>query len=481
MLIKNTAIYGSTTAIKGIFSFLRIAVFTRLLSPDSYGDFAIVMALVSFTDAFAFQWIRQTIMRHVTHHPADTDKDYLSSSIFLYSLFGGICLLSTFVMIITGTDNHTLKMIFELTGILIAAESFSNLFILLARIRLNHKLFFILNTIKPIISLLVGSYLIMYGMGTSGALYGMGIALILNCAIGVIFSKDLRAVKFTHVKKEHLQAIARFGLPLIIVYSLQSAIKATDRLLLEALIGDGITGLYAASQDIPFRLLNLIALTVHLAAYPLAVQKLDHENQDSCIAQLKLNFILLFGILFPAALGMALLSGHMAYIFLGEAFRGFAVENLSYFILVSFINCLTQYYFILSFNLKKQTKKLVPAFAAGVLINLVIGIYAIPYWQEKGAILGSFLAYTAVLAFVLTRAKGLFKMPVPLKESLAIIGSGLFMALIVSIVSGNDQSLLNFLFCVLAGILSYSLLMLLLNPVNIRNHILAYLRKKTDQ
>ena len=479
MLVKNSIIYGSTTVIKGIFSFLRIAIYTRMLSPAEYGDFAVVMSLVGFTDAFAFQWVRQAVMRHITHEKSHDDIPYLSNALLIYGLLSVLAIAVSAVMLFFGVVSGAgFTLVYELLGLIVVTEALSNLMILMARVRLKHGLFFILNVIKPVLSMVLGVALIYSGMSVSGALYGLLIALALACFIGAIGTDDFRAVRLTFVSKDVLRGILTFGLPLIIVFSLQSAIKATDRILLNVLIGNDITGLYAAAQDIPFRLLNLLAQAIHLAAYPLAVRQLDHDSEESCRKQLAVNFTFMFGIMIPAAIGMAVLAPGMASIFVGAAFRPFAVDYLGFFVAVSFINCVTQYYFILPFNLAKKNRLLVIPFLTGAVLNLVIGWFAIPVYGAGGAIVGSFLAYSMVLAVILILGHKIFPVPVPVKSLAQIVFSAIVMGAVVYMIGGCTDNVILFFVSVLAGISVYGAMVFAFDVGQIRAKTISYIKSR---
>jgi len=478
MLVKNSIIYGGTTVIKGATSFLRIAIFTRLLNPAEYGDFAVVMALVAFIDAFAFLWIRQAVMRHITHEHTDQDYTYFTNALIIYGGLSCLCLLISLLMTALGILNmNGLTLVFELVGILVVTEAFSNLAILMARIRLHYHLFLSLNVIKPILSLIVGALLIQAGLGTSGALYGLLAGFTLSCIIGGYFIPDFKHIARALYSPKAIRAICTFGLPLIIVFSLQSAVRVTDRLLLDTIIGGDITGLYAAAQDIPFRLLNIIALAVHLAAYPLAVNAFDHKGKEACRTQLRTNFIFLFGIMCPAIIGMAVLAPGMAYIFVGEAFRPFAIQYFVFFTIISFLNCFVQYYFVLPFHLTKKTKSLIIPSLCGFVVNLIISYFGIRYWGVAGAITGSFLAYATVFAAVFIMGRNIFHLPIPWRATTEIILASSAMGAFVHYLN-SGENIIMFCFSVLSGALLYAALILSFNTEGIRNRVHKLLKER---
>ena len=244
-LYKNSMIFGAAMVIKGFISFLTIAVFTRLLNADIYGDYAILIAAITFFDVIGFMWIRHTLMRYVTDEDTDQSRRYIANAAFLNSALAAIaipvCLLCD-------------ALAYKLLGVLIATEALSNFVILIARLRLRLITFFTLRILKPLLVLGIASVFVLKGFALDGIIYALLIAYTAIAVIGYAVLKDISAFKLSYVSKAICLKILGYGLPLIAALSIQTAVKLTDRVLLETLIGGEITGLYAAAQDIPYKL-----------------------------------------------------------------------------------------------------------------------------------------------------------------------------------------------------------------------------------
>src|SRR4051794_22260988 len=70
-VLSHTAIYLVARGVPGIVAFLAIPVFTRLLTPDQYGRYALMLATVSVMNALLFQWLRLALVRY---QPAYQDE-----------------------------------------------------------------------------------------------------------------------------------------------------------------------------------------------------------------------------------------------------------------------------------------------------------------------------------------------------------------------------------------------------------------------
>lgn len=478
MLLKNSFLYGALSILKGVFGFLLIIVYTRFLSPSAYGDFAVAVGLVGLVDSFAFLWVRLAVMRHITHAKTPDDAIYLSNATLIYALVAGICLVLSLIFSALGWMGQSgLSVVYQLLGLLVVTEAISNFFIALARIRLQHVLYVAMTLIKPLLSLGVGTVLILGGLDVTGAVTGMLAGCAIAGLIGFVKSDDMRHLGRRFYNPKILHDIMRFGLPLVGVLAVYAAMRLSDRLLLETLIGGDVTGLYAAAQDIPVKLLGTLALAINLAAYPLAVHALEHQNMQACRQQLRLNFTLLLGILCPAMLGMLLLVPALSNIFLGAEYRPFAGAYMGYFIVTAFLNCFIQYYVMVAFNLAKQTHKQLPACILALAVNVLIGLIAIPHWGVSGAIFGSVAAYITLFAGLAILSRGVFALPLPLKESAQIISASAVMAAFIYYAGFNadwDGAVL----AVVLGGLVYGALIMAMNVAGLRGEMIKMLNLK---
>ena len=64
-LLRHSAIYLIARGVPGAINFLAIAIYTRLLSPQEYGQYVLVIAAVGFTSVLCFQWINLSLLRFV--------------------------------------------------------------------------------------------------------------------------------------------------------------------------------------------------------------------------------------------------------------------------------------------------------------------------------------------------------------------------------------------------------------------------------
>lgn len=55
MLLRHSALYTLARGLPGLINFAALAVYTRLLGPEEYGRYALVIAAVGLANAVLFQ------------------------------------------------------------------------------------------------------------------------------------------------------------------------------------------------------------------------------------------------------------------------------------------------------------------------------------------------------------------------------------------------------------------------------------------
>ncbi len=63
MLLRHSALYLLARGFPGLLSLLAIAVYTRMLAPDDYGRYALVVAGVGLGNKLVFEWLRLALLR----------------------------------------------------------------------------------------------------------------------------------------------------------------------------------------------------------------------------------------------------------------------------------------------------------------------------------------------------------------------------------------------------------------------------------
>src|SRR5690606_9826856 len=97
-MLNHSFIYLFAQGIPGLLNFLALALYTRLLLPDDYGRYGLVIAGVSFVNALVFYWIRNSLGRFYPAHIKDpqvllsTITACFLAMVALTGVIGAVCI-----------------------------------------------------------------------------------------------------------------------------------------------------------------------------------------------------------------------------------------------------------------------------------------------------------------------------------------------------------------------------------------------------
>ncbi len=470
MLIRNSFAYLLARGAPAVLNFLGIALFTRLLSPEAYGTYALVLAITGFGNILFFEWLQGGLLRYRARYDEHLSI-FLSTTLAGYlTALGANTLLMLLAFVFIGDDPlvRWLPWIWGLIGLWGAFE----VALKLRAAEGNPLAFGILNTFKTGFFVLFGGLLAWQGYQAQGVIAGYIIALLL--ALLLFGGKVWLGVRPERVDASLLRQLFRYGLPLTATLGLSAIIGNTDRLLLAWLQGPAATGLYAAGYDLPNQALGVLLVITYLAGYPLAVRDLEQGDQERARRHLGQYARLLLGIGIPAAMGMAVLAPAIAHAVLGEDFRPSAQTLIPLITLAALLVNIKAYYFDLAFQFGQYTRGLLPILGLAVLLNIVLNLLLIPEFGLTGAAYATIAAQSFGLLYSALSGRRHFHLPFPLLDTGKILVSSACMATAIWPFRDTD-GLPVLAAAVILGLTVYGLGLLATDAARTRSHLLHYI------
>ena len=423
MLLKHGAAYFLARGVPGLINFAALAIYTRILTPESYGQYAVIIALVGLLNAFLFQWIRLGLLRYLPGYQKDRTS-FLSTVILAYivvslliTIFGGLSLLFY--------QDGVSRSIIVLAVAILWVQAFFEINQQIYISDLKPLIYGLFATARALITLLLASVLILAGLD----FYGLLAAIIFGLSFPILVwgRSAWRGISFAYVDRALLKTLVKYGLPLAATLALSFIISSSDRLMLGWMKGAEQAGLYSVGYDLASFTLTLLMMIVNLAAYPLAIKVLEKKGEVAAKKQLAQNFILLFSVGASAATGLTLVAPNLCYVMLGSNFSGAAVALLPWISLAALIAGMKAYYFDLGFQLGQHTigQTWIVLFAA--FLNLLLNLILIPQYEFMGAVYATLFSYTISAILSGFYGRRWFALPVPFFEAVKIIFSAIFM------------------------------------------------------
>ncbi len=457
MLLTHSVYYLLARGLPGLVNFLAIALYTRMLSPDDYGRYALVVAGVGLFDMVLFYWLQLALARFLPAY-AENPRPLLST---ILAGFSALTLLTGCLGLFLAWlfPDPTWNGLILLAVPLLWAQAWFELNLWLSAVKLLPMRYGLINGVKTVSALAVGTLLIMWGMGTYGPL--LGLLLGMSLATIVWGREEWKGIS-PSICQPLLSEILRYGLPLTPTFALAFVVSTSDRFLIAWFLGEGPAGLYAAAYDLSQQTIILLMSAVNMAAYPLAVRALEQKGEKAAQEQLKQNAILLLAIAFPATVGMAVLAPNISATLLGASFREDTTRLLPWVALGALLLGLRTYHFDLAFQLGKHTMGQAWIMGAAALLNIFLNLWWIPMFGLMGAAYSMFAAY--LLAILLSAALGrmVFPMTVPFQDLLKIILASLLMGLLL-LSSRDYEGIIALGWQVLLGGVVYGILLGLFN------------------
>jgi len=393
LLVRHGAVYVVARGLPGIINFLALIIYTRLLSPEQYGLYALVIAGIGLVQIIYFQWLGLCLARFL---PANRSapEDFLSEIKFLFIILalGFICVSLIVVCFLWSDSVWRNLMVFAVPVCLCSAWFELNLFY--ATTALKPKLYGRINLTKAILSLLLGASLAYLGVGVYAPLFG----LLLGMGTGIfVFRRKLWVmIKPKPPNSARMKSLLQYGIPLAINLALTWVVTSSDRFLLGLMLGVDVGGQYAVGYDLAQYSVGMLLMIVNLAAYPLVIQVFERDGTEAARIQLRQNGVILTSIALLSASFLAVLAPLFGDLLVGSAYKNATIKILPWIAFAAALTGLKSYYFDVAFLLGKATKKLVWISLCGALLNIVLNIICIPLYGILGAV------YATVVTYIIT-------------------------------------------------------------------------------
>jgi O-antigen/teichoic acid export membrane protein len=463
MLISQSAINLLANVFSAALGLLNVVVFTRWFAPADYGVYVIGAGFAAVVSTFLSTWLRLPIMREQARGDGTDIRAYVVIGFVLSCLAAP----ATFVfgrMVGLSAASAITAMLFAL------AISYYEILQELLRARLQA---FTMMKATMIRAILIPS------LGIASSLLGQsGILLLASSALAYI----LAALAFTRGASRgiviefdwsRLGALAIQGIPLTIGLTLLAISTNIDRFVVSYVVGSAQSGEYAAGVDLVRQSLIIPAVSLAGAFFPLAVRILANRGAEALRNHLEDCLELLTAITLPAAVGLAVVSPHVAALVLGPDFRSTATMTMPIVSVAVIFQIMTYQYLHISFLLSNRNLFYLINTCFVVVTNAAIACILIPRFGPIGAawarLAGDILGFAC--AVILSRQS--FPVPLAFGRLPFVLFATIAMAAAVkaldSLLVGPDALVLAII--VPAGMVVYAGICLLANVARVRDHL----------
>ncbi len=413
-LAGQTVIYGLSTILARIINFLFVPIYTRLLTPESYGVVTEFMAYIAVLQVILVMGLETGCFRFANKEGADPRKVFSNAFVMVF------CVSATFLALMIafagpistalGYEGYS-SCIMYMGGIL-AIDAVTA--ILFAKLRQEGRAlkFAIFKTIKIITETAANLVLFLWVPKHYDVVPDFSyviLAIFISCVVcGLLFIPDYLKLSF-RLDPKLLRRMLAYSIPLMIAALPGVVNDFLDRILFRyfdtnADAWRSSLGLYQAAVKLAV-IMNLFIQMFRYAAEPFFFRRAGDKGSPQLYAKVQEYFTAFCGLVL---LGVILYIDIIALI-LGPQFRSAVgvvpVMLLSYMILGMLFNVSMWY------KLSGKTNMAIWITLAGLAVTAIVIVLFMPRYSYRAAAFGHLASY--IVMFVISAVLGAKYYPIP--------------------------------------------------------------------
>ncbi|EGU36724.1 polysaccharide biosynthesis protein [Vibrio ichthyoenteri ATCC 700023] len=390
-IIKFALARGMPAAI----NFFAIVYFTHKLGAEGFGKYSLSMTYIGLSSVPLFMWIRAVVVRFYVS--SECSRGYVRHVAWLsYLAILTIICIALFLSYILGISTAYI-------GILMICVCSSALFeIIVEFIRLDEKIniYALVNILRSIFFILISVIFLNYESMYSSVLLAYALSYVFTSVLSVIFSK---LYKHKYIKESNnisFKYLISYGFPVAVASWLSMIIMSTDKIVINYLNGDELTGMYSASADLSIQAMSFILSCLGLVFFPILLKKFESDKNVIEHSALYISVISygLTSVLFC----LVFFSRVISYLIFPSEYHDVTNSIMPFIAVSSFLFGIKSNYFDYAFFFAKKSANLFYLQLFMVLINVPLTYFFVRYFGVMGA------AYSTVILAVLGVAISVF-------------------------------------------------------------------------
>jgi O-antigen/teichoic acid export membrane protein len=334
-MLKSTVIYFVGRFGSAVITMVSVAIYTRLMAPDEYGVYALVMSGALVAYAATMQWLALSLGRFLPEYQ-DQEAVVLSHVAMVYGATTLLVLASAGILVPWLVPTTEMRAVLILGIGVFLATTPAELTLINFQMRGNAYRYVQFTLLRVMVAAAIGVTLAYLGWGSVGVLSGVIAGHL--CIVLPNLAGTWGSVRRSLLCKQLFRELAAYGLPFAATGALAAVIHASDRYIIGVLIGTDAAGLYAAPYDLAMRSLYVLMLVVAMAGNPLILRACEEGGEAAARPLIRRQVELLLGLALPAAIAFVLLSPAIVNVFLGEAFQATARELMPWIVAATVLN-----------------------------------------------------------------------------------------------------------------------------------------------
>ncbi len=415
--------------VPAIIGFVSIPIITRLFPPETYGNYAFALSIVSFL-SIAVGWVG---MSNIRFYPVYEKQERLleySSVVFKIAIYSILIIAILFLLLLLSFKNTIQKELYGLLWVSIPFFMFSTFFTVSQNfLRVNNRigLFSLSGIWRVITSFLFGIALVIwFDFGVEG-LFGGSIMSLALANLYIYRKSFVRVDLKIKVNYSILKKFFFYSYPLVLSSVFALVTKFSDRFFLMHFRDAYEVGLYSANFTIADQSIMLIVTLFLYAAHPMSIKIWEQKGVEASKEFLSSTTGLYIAIALPAVVGMSLLYEEITTVLLEEQYH-IGADILPIICSAIFFYGIQQRYQS-GIHFFKKTVYITYSIVLASIMSVVLNIILIPIYGYKGAAISMLVAYFFMAVYMIIYSRKLIKWRFPVLITLKSIVSTFVLAL----------------------------------------------------
>ena len=477
MYVKGLLGYLPANILQGLVGFASLTVFTRILSPDAYGHYALALGVTSLAQTLIFTWIEAAMARF---YPAEGREDIEAPALYgtVYRIFVAVavvfsltCGAGLWLWHTTDAQGTAFKLAI---GVSLGSVVSRSLVKLVQEQRKSEGRVGTASTIDMIQTgggFAIGVACAMSGLGGAGPILGGGIIAALTLPLFV--REDWGRAARGRFDRQRARQYFAYGFPVSASLILTLGLYTIDRFLIAHYLNAGEAGAYHAGFSLASRILDVLFIWFGAAGAPAMVHALESGGEAALKDVARQQIRLMSFVLFPAVGGLIMVAPALGGLLIGDDLRQEALRVTPLIATGALLSGFNTYYFLQAFTLARKTRLLIVAMAVPSATNIALNIVLIPIMGLTGAALASAISFGLGLVTSWLLGRKTLALPVPVPElAKTALCVGMMMAVLAIMPRfGNDLGgdVAELALKATSGVLIYAGLAWCLNLNNVRD------------
>ncbi|MEZ5961412.1 MAG: polysaccharide biosynthesis C-terminal domain-containing protein [Hyphomonadaceae bacterium] len=460
---------------QALIGFGAIAAFTRLMSAEDFGRYALALSISMAAHTLVFTWAEAAAFRFFAAARAEKRLSDHFATLLVLALTLGLIVLTTTAAVLALADLRD-----DIAALSLFASGAAMLRFLARlgresdRAALAFGRYAVLETVYLVVGFAVGvALLVMLDFGPAAPFVGL---LAAGALVALVDTPRLmRQSRGGAPSVARAASYASYGTPLALALAVDLGVQAIARLVLAGEAGTAPLGAYAAAFGLA-RALDVMFMGVSAAFAPLVFAAYEERGADAAREAARGGFVLLAAITAPACIGLALQAQPVATLMVGEALRAETAAVLPWLSVAALLTGFSLYYWSEAFQLTRRTGQRALIMLAPGAVQLAITVWLTPTYGAVGAAAGAGAGAGVGALLLAVVGRRLLPLPLPLGPLARISAATAMMALAV-IALPAPHTTLGLLQSTTLGATAYALAAIAFNVMGTRDIARALLRR----